>query len=221
MPGATGSTTRGGLRPASLTNLANNKVVKFHFNPYEYKINKTNNWNPLRVTGLNQPLVTFEHGGPVSLSLKLHFDNQEAGTDVRAHTSSLWEMMMVDESEKNSLSGKSQPPAVAFSWGALYFKAIILSLSENLTLFSPEGIPLRSEVDISLQEYIALEDLGSEARQQVEAQLQQNRSQQLVQGQRLDNVAAASGNSGGHRAVAAQNNIDNPLRVPAGTTLRT
>lgn len=221
MPGATGSTTRGGLRPASIKNLSNNRVVKFHFNPYQYQISKSNSWNPLHVTGVNQPLVTFAHGGPVSLSLKLYFDTQESGTDVRVVTSPLWDMMMVDESEKNTLSGKSQPPAVEFTWGSLYLKAIILSLTENLTLFNPEGVPLRSEVDIRLQEYVALEDLSNESRQLVETQIQQNQSQQLVQGQRLDNVAAESGNSGGHRAVAEQNNIDDPLRVPAGTTLRT
>lgn len=215
--------TRGGLRPATLKNLNNNRVVKFMFNPFEYTIKKTNTWAQQEGTGtgLNIPIVAFKEGGAITLDLTLHFDTQDSGQDVRGYTAPLWDMMMIDESKKNQRSNKSQPPPVAFEWGRLYFKAIITSMSESFTLFSENGVPLRCQVQVSLQQYIDERDTPPQIQGQGGGQ-NVPKTSTLVEGERLDHVASQNGGSpSNYRNVAEQNNIDNPQRVPSGTVLRT
>lgn len=146
--------TKGQLTPAKLTNLSDNTVVNFMFNPFEYTISKTNSWEKKVVTGKNMPEMTFSSGGAMSLKLTLHFDTYEELKDVRQYTDKLWKMMFIDTSKKNSKSNKSAPPPVAFEWGRLYFKAIITSMSQKFTLFGADGIPLRCQVDVSLEQYM-------------------------------------------------------------------
>src|SRR5262252_2644084 len=119
--------TKGGLSPATITNTITNEVVRFMFNPHEYNISKSNTWEDKVVTGLNLPLVTFKNGGPMTLSLTLHFDSQALKGDVRAYTAPLWKMMMIDEQGKSQRSGKGEPPPVLFEWGKLHFKAVLTS----------------------------------------------------------------------------------------------
>lgn len=212
--------TRGGLNPATLTNLVTNEVVNFMFNPFEYSIKKSNSWTPNSVVGLNLPKLQFHEGQAQTLSLTLHFDSQARGTDVREYSAPLWTMMMIDTNRRNSESGKSEPPPVKFKWNRLEFKAVITSMTEKITLFSDAGVPLRSSVDVSLQQYIDNSDIPPQIAQQGSGQAAPTTAT-VVQGDRPDNIAAQNGgNPANYRQIAADNNIDNPLNVPPGTNLR-
>lgn len=217
--------TKGGLKPGTITNLGNNKKVNFMFNPFEYTISKSSTWNETTVTGRNVPLVSFQSGAAMTLSLKLYFDTQDTRTssgtftNVRNHTLNLWAMMMIDEDNVNSVSGKSEPPAVAFEWGELYFKAVITRLTEKISLFSETGTPLRSELDITLQQYFDPNDTPPQVPDQPTWTSTAPKTSTLKLGDRLDNIAASSGTT--MRQLASSNNIDNPLRVTPGTRIST
>jgi len=212
--------TRGGLKPATLTNLVTNEAVEFMFNPFEYSITKSNSWTPNSVVGLNLPKLQFHEGQAQTLSLSLHFDSQARGTDVREYSAPLWKMMMIDTNRRNSESGKSEPPPVKFKWNRLEFKAVITSMTEKITLFSDVGVPLRCNVEVSLQQYIDQSDIPPQIAQQAAGQKAQE-STTAVQGDRIDNIAAQNGGDPSkQRQIAADNNIDNPLNVPPGTNLR-
>jgi hypothetical protein len=213
--------TRGELSPATLTNTITNEVVKFMFNPYEYTIKKSNTWNNKVVTGLNLPLVTFGAGGAQSLDLTLHFDTQAKKTDVRAYTQPLWKMMMINEAGKSQRTGKGEPPPVTFEWGKLTFKAVITSLSEKFSVFTATGIPVRSTVEISLQQYLDEADVPPQILEAAAAEEAASKSQTVIQGERLDHIAASGGGSpSNYRQIAADNNINNPLKIPSGTSLK-
>lgn len=208
--------TKGGLAPATLTNLDTNEVVNFMFNPFEYTLTKRNTWQDKPVTGQNVPYVNFQQGGAITLKLVLHFDSQATGTDVRTYTDKLWKMVLVNEAKVDAKTGKGQPPPVVFDWGKLHFKAVITNLSQKFTLFTETGIPLRCSVDIDLQQYV------DEASQTGTAQAGGGTTPAkapttVVQGQRLDNMTQ---NPNDQRKVAEKNNINNPLKVPAGTKLK-
>ncbi len=210
--------TKGGLAPATITNLITNDVVKFMFNPYEYTITKQNTWQDKPVIGQNLPRVTFQQGGAETLSLTLHFDNQAGGGDVRSFTQPLWKMMFIDESTKNTETGKGEPPPVMFEWGKLHFKAVITSMSQKFLLFNEEGVPLRCTVEVSLRQYLDDADIAPQTADQTSSSSSSGSTTTMIEGQRLDHVAADSGASS-YRDVAEANNIDNPLNVPAGTEL--
>jgi hypothetical protein len=212
--------TRGGLSPAKLTNLATNEDVRFMFNPYEYSISKQNSWEKKSVIGQNIPEVTFQQGGAQTLSLTLHFDSSLDGSDVRNYTNPLWKMMLVDTTAENPRSGKSAPPPVAFQWGRLYFKAIITSMTQKFTLFAADGTPTRAQVDISLEQFVDNTNFPAQTPGATGGGQNAPRSTTYTQGERLDNVSASSGGSGNYRDVAEQNNIDNPLKVRNGQSLK-
>lgn len=214
-------TTRGDLKPAKITNLFTNEVVNFMFNPFEYTITKSNTWEDKAPSGRNVPLVTFGQGGAQSLSLSLHFDTQMQKVDVRQYTAPLWAMMMIDPSKKNQVSNKGEPPPVAFEWGKLYFKAVITSMSEHFTLFTENGLPLRCTVQTTLRQYEDAETITPQQGNQ-SAAAPEATTTQLREGDRLDHIAAdKSGNPSDYRKIAEMNNIDNPMRIPSGTSLKT
>lgn len=211
--------TRGGLRPGSITNLSNNTIVKFHFNPHEFSISKSNSWVKRASQGNDIPSIHFEEGGPQTLSLSLHFDTQVEGTSVTSVTNPLWKMMLVDSSQANQRTGKSQPPTVEFAWGPLAFKSIITQMSEKFVLFSDTGIPLRSVVDISLQQYVeegaTSSDLGLTT-----ANLPAPATQPVTSSDRIDLLAdSMTGSPDGWRDLATQNNIADPLNPVVGSNV--
>ncbi len=206
--------TKGGLAPATLTNLDTNEVVNFMFNPFEYTLTKRNTWQDKPVTGQNLPYINFQQGGAITLKLTLHFDSQAEGKDVRNYTDKLWKMVLINEAKVDAKTGKGQPPPVVFDWGKLHFKAVITNLSQHFTLFTDTGIPLRCSVDIDLQQY--LDEAGETGTAQA-GTTPASAPVTAVQGQRLDNMTK---NPNDQRKVAEKNNINNPLKVPTGTQLK-
>ena len=207
--------TKGGLAPATLTNLDTNEVVNFMFNPFEYTLTKGNTWQDKPVTGQNVPYINFQQGGAITLKLTLHFDSQANGVDVRAYTDKLWKMVLINESTVDAKTGKGQPPAVVFDWGKLHFKAVITSLSQHFTLFTETGIPLRCAVDVDLRQFA--DEPGEMGTAQAGGTTPASAPVTAVQGQRLDNMTQ---NPNDQRRVAEKNNINNPLKVPTGTKLK-
>ena len=217
--GGAGQVTRGGLVPAKITNLVTNEEIHFMFNPEQYTLTKSNSWTPKIVTGKNLPQVIFQSGGAQSLSLKLYFDSIESGDDVQDYTKGLWTMMMIDESNENADSGKGTPPPVAFEWGSLYFKAIMTKLSQNFTLFNEQGIPLRCEVNVDLQQFLDIVPASQDGTSTSGASAPS--SETAVQGDRMDLIASrTSGDPSNYREVASQNNIDDPQNLRNGQQIR-
>jgi len=213
--------TRGGLAPATLTNSITNEVVRFMFNPYEFTISKSNTWQDKPVAGLNLPLVTFQQGGAQTLSLTLHFDSQAQKADVRGYSAPLWKMMMINEQGKSQASGKGEPPPVVFQWGKLHFKAVITSMSEKVSVFTASGVPVRCTVEVSLRQYLDEKDVPPQMPRAAGGGKPAAQSKKVVQGERLDHIAASGGGSpANYRQIAADNNINNPLNVPSGTNLK-
>jgi hypothetical protein len=97
------------------------------------------------------------------------------------------------------------------------FKCIVESVRQQFTLFSPEGVPLRATLTVTLREYKTLEDQL--------AQLNLNspdrtHSHVVQRGETLAAIAAQYYERPGEwRAIAAANEIEDPRRLNAGTFL--
>lgn len=210
--------TKGGLVPAKLINLNTGEEVNFMFNPNEYTLTKSNTWEAKPQKGKNIPAQEFKQGGVQSLKLQLRFDTYADGADVRLHTDMIWKMAAIDETQKDANSDKSRPPLVAFQWGKLYFTAVIKSISQKFTLFLPDGTPVRTTVDLTLDQ---AEDTTDFQPQPVASE--PAATPQVVtsdSSQRIDHVAASqTGSASNQRAVAEASNVDNPKKVPNGTSL--
>ncbi len=211
-------TTRGGLEPAIIINKDTGEIVRCMFNPHEYTLSKQNRWVRGETKGKNIPRLKFSQGGAQTLKLQLFFDTYAEGTDVREYTDPLWDMMMVNADKVNPRSNKSEPPAVQFRWGGLAFDAVITAISQKFTLFLKDGTPVRTTVDITLEQ---LSDDRDFARQNPTSGSEASPRTHVVQaGERLDLIAYQEyGDAGRWRLIARANGLTNPLRLRPGQRL--
>lgn len=207
-----------GLKQAIIKNLVTGAEVRCMFNPHEYTLTKQNQWEQGESKGLNVPKVKFKQGGAESLKLQLFFDTYAENSDVRKHTQGLWDMMMVTEAKKNQTNNKSEPPHVAFQWGSFHFEAVITSISQRFTLFSKDGLPLRTTVDVTFQQ---VKDEQKHHKQNPTSGGGPAMKTHTVQaGERLDWIAAQVYGDPTHwRLIAGQNQLTHPLRLREGQQL--
>lgn len=212
------NTTRGGLEPAVIVNQDTNETVRCMFNPHEYTLAKQNQWQRGETKGKNVPRLKFSQGGSQTLKLQLFFDTYAEGTDVREHTEPLWRMMMVNTDRTNPRSNKSEPPAVSFQWGGLNFGAVITTMSQKFTLFLKDGTPVRTTVDITLEQLGDEEDF---ARQNPTSGGGEAPKTRVVQaGERIDLIAYQEYEDASRwRLIAEANHLAHPLRLRPGTKL--
>jgi nucleoid-associated protein YgaU len=137
------------------------QIVKCMFNPKEYTFAKSNSWGKGDEAGAqkNAPSITFSGGEGATLKLQLFFDTYHQSTgggnvqDVRDLTNGLWSMMHIDETLTDPKSKHGRPPFVRFHWGSTWsFDAVIESISEQFTMFMPDGKPVRATVDVSFKQ---------------------------------------------------------------------
>lgn len=211
-------TTRGGLAPAVIINTDTSETVHCMFNPHEYTLTKQNRWEHGETKGKNVPRLKFSQGGSQTLKLQLFFDTYAEATDVRRHTDPLWRMMMVNADKVNPRSNKSEPPPVLFQWGGLAFTAVITNLTQKYTLFLQDGTPVRTTVDITLEQLTDDQDFprqnptsgGGEAL----------RTRIVRAGERIDLIAYQEYEDATQwRRIAEANGLRHPLRLRPGQQL--
>ena len=206
---------------ARIRNLDTNVTTEFEYNPTEYSISKTNNWAAATTVGDNVGDLQFSGGNPIELTMQLIFDTSLTGESVQSkYTSKLWDLAMVNEQNLDQKTNRGQPPRCELSWGQNWsFKAVVTSISEKLTLFLPDGTPIRSEMNLTLKQ---AEDEGKFPFQNpTSGGTVGQRSHIVRQRETLDGIAATEyGQARYWRYIAEVNHIDNPLAVRPGKVLR-
>ncbi len=199
-------------------NQGSGKRVTVDFNPQTLKVSFAN-----QNSGGNQPAGSSSQyvGSPSSkLTVELLFDSTEAGTDVRIKTRDVAYFM----SPKLSDNEERTPPFVRFQWGSFIFEGKVDSMDETLEYFSEEGMPLRAVVALNLSSDTGVFLLGrsgtaNNAVQRSPATGATTPLKQARPGDNLPQMAGRNGRSGDWKAIAAANNIDDPLRLPAGALI--
>jgi hypothetical protein len=114
-------------------------------------------------------------------------------------------------------SKKPSPPWVLFGWGTrVHITAFVKSVDVKCTMFKPDGTPIRASCTVVMQELppaVAKQNPTS-------GSLTNNRVRTVVAGDSLASIAYQEYRQpAAWRALAEVNNIDDPLRLPAGTRL--
>lgn len=128
------------------------------FNPSEFTRNKGAQIAEIGITGIDSPILQFIRGQNEKLNLDLFFDattddgTGNSPTDVRPQTDIVYQLAKI-QPETHA------PPRVQVKWGKILdFKAIVESVQQKFTLFSPEGIALRATLSVVFREYKSLQD---------------------------------------------------------------
>jgi len=125
-------------------------TIEFMFNPVELEFSRSLNLNRSTGsrTGEGLPKVSFGSPDPYRLTLSnLTFDTYETGKNV--YTEYISKLRKAVE----FLQNKERPPIYLFTWGSQeYLRCFVQTLSYKLTLFLPDGTPVRSVVNLTLEE---------------------------------------------------------------------
>jgi len=186
--------------------------IPVQFNPPEYQLQKSNQFAEVGIPGLGSSLLQFVRGSAQTLTLELFFDTTDSLIpDVRVLTELLVGL--------TSLNPETHaPPRLLFLWGSLVFPCVLESVAQKFEQFNTLGLPQRARLNVTLKGFDLLADLLAKI-----PLLSADRTKHVVftSGMTLQQVAAREYNDPRQwRPIAEANDIDNPLRISAGTELK-
>ena len=199
------------LEKAKLFNVDKGSSQDVLFNPKEYSVQKSVQWEPHKAPGLDTPEQEFTSGNPAVLSVELFFDTYEDKKDVRKeHTEKIMTLALVD-------ADKHRPPLVMFSWGGFQFTGVVESLTLRYTMFLPDGKPCRATANLSVKE-------AKTAKQQLEEKPRNSpdhtKRRTVKMGETLALIAHEEYDDPAEwRRIADANGIMDPKDVKPGTVL--
>jgi hypothetical protein len=208
------------------------EFIPVQYNPTELSFTKGAQLAEIAIPGLDSPLLQFVRGQNETLSMDLFFDSTEDGTgpgatNVTVLTDQIYQLVKIEPDSH-------APPICTFLWNSAFpgsqlspemgnqrrtsFQCIFESVRHKYTLFSPEGIPLRATLSVTLREYKTLDEQFA----QLNLNSPDRTQAHIVQaGETLSAVASKHYRRPGEwRRIAAGNHIADPRRVPPGTFLQ-
>jgi hypothetical protein len=201
------------------------KTFRCQFNPERYTVNKSVQLSEVGIPGLDSPIVQFVRGQNERITMELFFDTTDSGMvenvkDVRTETRKVYALLKVD-------AHLHAPPRFVMYWGnagqltspdaKIPPWLVLESVSEEFTLFSPTGVPLRARLNVTIREaWTVDEQLTNTARQSSD----RTKLRRVRRGQTLSHIAHQEYNdTGAWRPIAEANQLDNPRVLEPGTLL--
>ncbi len=141
------------LEKAKLKGLDGAEDIEFMFNPNEISLSRSMSIEQSQGarTESGQNKTSFKHPNPYILKISnLMFDTYESGKSVLEHVKKL--SKAVEFTSKGKGENK-RPPIYLFTWGKHeYLRAFVKDFSCKLTIFLPDGTPVRAVVDLTLEQ---------------------------------------------------------------------
>jgi nucleoid-associated protein YgaU len=195
--------------------------LEFKFNPSEYSVKKSAQWDAPRRSMSTEAGATPEFIGsnPQTVSLQIFFDDWEAVVgDVTKDVEKLFKWCT--PSRRSIGNETPHPPLLRFIWGSnlhlAEHKFYLESVTAKYTMFGRTGNPLRATADISLKE--APDAPG--AQNPTSGAIHTRGTHLVSEGDTLQSIATKEyGNPNLWRGLAIFNNIDDPLRLDLGSQI--
>jgi Contractile injection system tube protein len=182
------------------------------FNPTEYNVEYSANFQEAAPPGLSNPIVQFVNGNSRVLTMDLLFDTftDGASASVLGLTDPLTELLSID-------GELHAPPRVEFRWGVFRFVAVVEKISQRLTMFASDGTPVRSTLNVTFKQYRTVADQLAEPRRN---SADKTRRRVLEAHDSIWLLAAREyGQPRYWRLIARHNDIDDPRRIVPGRVL--
>lgn len=190
--------------------------IEAMYNPKEFTIETSNQYQRTAIPGLSTPITQFISGQTQTLSFELFFDTYEKGQDVRNYTKQVIDLVKIDKK-------LHAPPVCQFIWGGPMhgdmkdFKGVIDKVTQKFTMFLDTGIPVRATLNVSVSEYKTIQQQLKEL--DLES-ADHTKSRTFKQGDSLWFLAFNEYHDSAHwRLIAQANGIDNPRLIEPGTEL--
>lgn len=196
------------------------RELRFMYNPAELTTSKSANWNRPRQQGARSAgRPQFTGAGPQTVQMEIWFDAWDADdADVTGSVMTLFEWTKpTPQSIQRRLP---RPPVLGFEWGSnrvlADLQVFLKTVNAKYVLFKPDGTPIRASATITLEE-VPQEQASQNP---TSGSRESRRTRLLGESDSLHSVAWHEyGDAGLWRGLAAFNDIDDPLRVAAGTRI--
>jgi hypothetical protein len=212
---------------ASATEINPDKNVTVQFNPETLKVSFANQIQTPQGSGSagDQPSRQFVGAGTTKLSLQIWFDvtaplaaADSGTTDVRKLTQKVAYFITPKPDDKDPT--KYLPPQVRLVWGSFQFDGMMDSLEESLEFFSPQGLPLRASMNLSMSQQKIVFDFNPNGPQGASSGFGSTPGAspltQSQAGDTLQGLADAAGKAANWQAIASANGIENPRLLQPG-----
>ncbi|HBE16994.1 MAG TPA: hypothetical protein DEG17_27355 [Cyanobacteria bacterium UBA11149] len=141
------------LVKAKLKGLEGAEDIEFMFNPNQLAFSRSMSLEQSEGARTEQGLnkTSFKHPNPYSLKISgIPIDTYETGESAMSHVNKF--KKAVEFADKGE-GQKKRPPIYLFTWGQeKYICCFVKTLSYKLTMFLPNGTPVRATVDLDLEE---------------------------------------------------------------------
>jgi LysM repeat protein len=185
------------------------------YNPEEYTVSKDNNFAVQGVPGRNSPVVQFVNGNQRTLEVELFCDTWDTASqvksDVRHQTRPITDLMRID-------SELHAPPILIVTMASLRLRCVLSRVSEQYTMFLPDGMPVRARLTCSFLEVVDPEQDAKEANLLTS---DFSKVHVVARGDSLSSIAASRYEDPRKwRPIALANGIANPLPIAVGQTVQ-
>jgi hypothetical protein len=206
--------------------------MQVQFNPTELSISKGAQIAEIGIPGIDSPILQFVRGQNEKLTLDLFFDTTD-DSGVGSGARSVTELTNKFYSLVKMSGDEHAPPRCRFGWGDEFpglinedgnvrgkrkaFDCIVENIQQKFTLFSSDGVPLRATLNMTLREYLTLEQQLT----QLNLRSADHTRIHIVQGsESLPQIAhEAYRDAARWRLIAEANNILRPRDLEPGTVL--
>lgn len=186
------------------------REIDLQFNPSGYSVEESNEFSEKKLMGLKGVVHQFTGSKKADLSLELMFDGTEKGVDVRELIAPLKQIFEID-------STLHAPPPCRFIWGGFTFDGFVTTHKKEFTYFYHDGTPGRVKLSVTLKPYTRIDETVT-ALSLESSDITKQRV--LVEGDTLFDMAYREyRDPAAWRRIAEYNGIDDPLNVPAGSSL--
>jgi len=208
------------------------KELSFTFNPNEYTITTAPDYRRNTSLGQGGAPPEFVTGPTRKLHTSLYFDSH-----FDALPSSMWaladftsfldmgedklkpvsDQTKILEEAVQVVGSEHKPPLVKFQWGNLNFQGVVKQLTEQYTMFTANGKPIRAKVDIHIEE---VDTTGNSGKKSPFESPDRTKARTITEGMSLWALAAEEYNDAEKwRVIAKANNIMNPMDIRPGMVI--
>lgn len=209
------------LDPVSVQGFVGGTTFTVAFNPTEYAVERETTFAEVAIPGLDAPVLQYVRGNGDKVSVELFFDVTDTmvdgqisnGSSVRdAYITPLQQLMLQDPT-------MHAPPRVQLLWGSTVIQAccVATGMAVTYTLFDVTGAPVRATAKRSFRQATsAAAQLG----QMGLTSPDKTNFATVREGDTLPAIAFREyGDATQWRAIAAANDLDNPLALTPGQSL--
>lgn len=184
--------------------------IYIQFNPKEYSLEKTNEFEDKPLLTLQAVKSSFQKSTEGDFTVEFLFDSTDTGESVLERIEPLKKITTIDKDLHS-------PPPCLFIWKDAIYKGVVTKVIKKFTYFFSDGTPARARVTLTFKSYKTKEEIESET---IKNSADISKRRVIKEGDNLWLIAFQEyGDVSYWRYIASFNGIFDPLSVEPGTEI--